>query len=124
MQETLPSARSLITAKLRWEHPYGFKRNTFAIPELDTINNAAYRDYQCERVYVKSNVNLKRSLTRPKRSRKVLSPNKTIECPRPRNSPKCASTKFFRHTKYTKTVFDLKFMRHGIKRWITRYRFH
>jgi len=23
-----------------------------------------------------------------------------------------------------KTIFDLKFMRHGIKKWITRYRFH
>ena len=119
-----PLGEIVNTAKLRWEHPYGFKRNTFAIPELDTINNAAYWDYQRERVYVKSNVNLKRSLTRPQRSRKILSPNMTIECPRPRNCPKCASAKFSKHGMYTKTVFDLKFMRHGIKRWITRYRFH
>jgi len=119
-----PLGEIVNTAKLRWEHPYGFKRSTFAIPELDTINNAAYWDYQRERVYVKSNANLKRSRTRPQGSRKVLSPNETIECPRPHNCPKCASTKFFKHTKYTKTLFDLKFMRHGIKRWITRYRFH
>jgi predicted RecB family nuclease len=119
-----PLGEIVNTAKLRWEHPYGFKRNIFAIPELNTINNAAYWDYQRERVYVKSNVNLKRSLTRPQKSRKVLSPNKTIECPRPGNCPKCASAKFFKHAKYTKTVFDLKFMRHGIKRWITRYAFH
>jgi predicted RecB family nuclease len=112
------------TAKLKREHPYGFKLNKFVFPELNTINNAAYWDYQRERVYVKSNVNLKRALTRPQKSRKVLPPNKTIECPRPRNCPKCASAKFFKHTKYTKTLFDLKFMRHGIKRWITRYRFH
>jgi predicted RecB family nuclease len=112
------------TAKLKWEHPYGFKRNTFAFPELNTINNAAYWDYQRERVYVKSNVNLKCVLTRPERSKRVLPANKTIECPRPRNCPKCASEKFVKHAKYTKTVFNLKFMRHGIKRWITRYRFH
>jgi predicted RecB family nuclease len=112
------------TSKLKREHPYGFKRNTFAFPELDTINNAAYWDYQRERVYVKSNIHVKQALTRPKRSRKVLSPNKTIECPRPRKCPKCASRKFFKHTKYIKTLFDLKFMQHGIKRWITRYRFH
>ena len=43
------------TTKLKREHPYGFKRNTFAFPELDAINNAAYWDYQRERVYVKSN---------------------------------------------------------------------
>jgi len=40
------------TAKLKREHPYGFKRNTFAFPELNTINDAAYWDYQRERVYV------------------------------------------------------------------------
>ena len=120
----LPLSEIVNIAKLRWEHPYRFKRNTFAIPELNTINNAAYWDYQRERVYVKSNVNLKRSLTQPQKSRKVFSANKTIECPRPGNCPKCASVKFFKHAKYTKTVFDLKFMRHGIKRWITRYAFH
>jgi len=112
------------TAKLKWEHPYGFKQNTFAFPELDTINKAAYWDYQRERVYVKSNIHVKQALTRPRRSREILSPNKTIECPRPRKCPKCASRKFFKHTKCIKTLFDLRFMRHGIKRWITRYRFH
>jgi predicted RecB family nuclease len=111
------------TSKLKREHPYGFKRNTFHLPELNAINNAAYWDYQRERVYVRSNVNVKRALTRRQRSRK-LSPNKTIECPRPRNCPKCASTNFYKHMKYTKTVFDLNFMRHGIKRWIICYRFH
>ena len=60
---------------------------------VDAINNAAYWDYQRERVYVKSNVNLKHALTRPRRRKKVLSPNETIECPRPRKCPKCASRK-------------------------------
>jgi len=62
-------------------------------------------------------------LTPALRARKVLSPNKTIECPRPRSCPKCGSTNFFGHGKRSKTVLDLKFMRHGIKRWIIRYRF-
>jgi predicted RecB family nuclease len=112
------------TAKMKWESPYGFKRNTFVFSELKAINDAAYWDYQRERVYVKSNVNVKHALPRPQRPRKVLPPNKTTDCPRPRKCPKCASRKFFKHTKYAKTVFDLKFMRHGIKRWITRYRYH
>ena len=30
----------------------------------------------------------------------------------------------FVHGKASKTVFDLKFMRHGVKRWISYYRFH
>ena len=39
---------------MKRESPYGFKRNEFVFPELETINKAAYWDYQRERVYVKS----------------------------------------------------------------------
>jgi len=38
--------------------------------------------------------------------------------------PKCGSAECVKHTKCSKTVFDLKFTRHGVKRWITRYQFH
>lgn len=111
------------TENLTPHSPYGFKRNTLSFPELDVINKAAYWDYQRERVYVKSNAGLKATLARSLRVRKVLSPNKTIECSRPRCCPKCISTNFFGHGKKSRTVLDLKFMRYGIKRWITLYRF-
>jgi len=109
---------------IKREHPYGFKRNTFAFPELDVINRAAYWDYQRERIYVKSHGHVKSTSTPGKRRRQVIAPNKIIECVRPRSCPKCTSERFVKHTKYSKTIFDLKFMRHGIKRWVTRYRFH
>jgi len=112
------------TERLKREHPYGFKRNTFSFPELDIINKAAYWDYQRERVYVKSNASFKTTLARSSRARKVFFPNKTIECSRPRSCPKCSSTNFFGHGKKSRTVLDLKFMRYGIKRWITLYQFH
>lgn len=112
------------TEELKRDHPYGFKRNTFSFPELDVINKAAYWDYQRERVYVKSNAHLKIALTCSSRAKKVLSPNKTIECPRPRSCPKCSSTNFFGHGKKRKIILDLKFMRYGIKRWIILYQLH
>jgi hypothetical protein len=31
------------TTEMKWEHPYGFKRNIFAFPELNAINNAVAR---------------------------------------------------------------------------------
>lgn len=111
-------------AKQKREHPYGFKRNTFAFPELDAVNKAAYWDYQRERVYVKSNQHLKRSLIRATRSTKMLSPDKIIECGRARSCPKCNSVHFFGHGRASKTVIDLRFMHHGLKRWIVQYRFH
>jgi predicted RecB family nuclease len=112
------------TTRMKWEHPHGFKRNIFVFPELDAINKAAYWDYQRERVYVKSTGNLMRALDRTSRPKRDLAPDTTIECPRPRCCPKCNSTEMFGHGKASKTVFDLRFMRHGVKRWISRYRFH
>ena len=115
---------SVDTETLKRDHPSGFKRNTFSFPELDVINKAAYWDYQRERVYVKSNARLKRALSPSPRIRKVLLPNQTIECPPPRSCPRCDSIRFLADGKKSKTVADLKFMKHGIKRWIVLYRFH
>ncbi len=111
------------TAKLRREHPHGFKRNKFAFPELGTINDAAYWDYQRERVYVKSNKGRNHAVKRSTRSTKAFCPDRTVECDRPRSCPKCNSTSVVKHAKCSKTVFDLKFMRHGLKRQITCYLF-
>jgi predicted RecB family nuclease len=109
------------TADMKWESPFGFKRNEFVFPEMETINKAAYWDYQRERVYVKSH---RRST--PKRKRRspppsVLKPNSIIEYPRPSSCPTCGSKLVYRHGKRSKTVIDLKFMRYGIKRWVTRH---
>jgi len=122
--EGSPTGNVVDTSTLKREHPYGFKRNTFAFAELDVINKAAYWDYQRERIYVKSDVKPKRTSPPGVGRSQVIAPNKTIECLSPRSCPKCGSANFFKHTKYSKTVIDLKFMRHGIKRWVTRYRFH
>ena len=35
--------------------------------------------------------------------------------------PTCKSNLIYRHGKRSKIVIDLQFMRHGVKRWITRY---
>ena len=124
-QAGTPSPGEVVdTTKLKREHPSGFKRNTFAFPELNAINNAAYWDYQRERVYVKSDKSLKRTLKRTASRRRTLPPNKTVECGRAHACPKCHAQRVIKHVKYGKTVVDLKFTRHGIKRWITRYHFH
>jgi predicted RecB family nuclease len=112
------------TTKLKREHPYGIKRNTFVFPELDVINKAAYWDYQRDRVFVKSSPNLRHSSRRASKRKRALSPDKTVECGRAGSCPKCDSKEIVKHMKYGKTVLDLKFMRHGVKRWITYYQFH
>jgi predicted RecB family nuclease len=111
----------VLTSDMKRESPYGFKRIAFAFPEMEVINKAAYWDYQRERVYVKSTQKATRSFLRKPRSRSAATPNATIECARPKSCPHCRSKAIHRHGRTSRTMFDLRFMRHGIKRWITRH---
>src|SRR5271163_1122888 len=43
----------VLTSDMKRESPYRFGRIAFALPEMETINKAAYWDYQRERVYVR-----------------------------------------------------------------------
>src|SRR6516162_6967525 len=88
---------------------------------MESINKAAYWDYQRERVYVKSPHKSKWKFPPKARSKSVAAPNATIECARPKFCPQCGSRAVERHGRKTRTLVDLRFMRHGIKRWITRY---
>ena len=118
------SPEVVFTASLKWKHPFGFKRNTFALPDLDTINKAAYWDYQGEKVHVRSNGNVKSAFRFTSRRVKSIRPNKTVESSRPRFCSRCGgASKIFQHAKGQKTVLDLKFTSHGIKRWVVRYKF-
>ena len=111
------------TSDLKPESPFPFRfgRNAFAIPELERINRAAYWNYQRARVYVKSLKNSTRKSERHSTPRRALMPNTTIECRRASSCPACKSNLIYRHGKRSKIEVDLRFMRHGIKRWVTRY---
>jgi predicted RecB family nuclease len=111
----------VLTSDMKRESPYGFKRNEFVFPEMETINRAAYWDYQRERVYVKSRHDSTRKRRRHAPRQNALMPNTTIEYSRPSSCPTCKSKLVYGHGKRSRTVVDLRFMRHGIKRWIIRY---
>ena len=59
--------RVVRTSDMKRESPYGFRRNEFVFPALETINKAAYWNYQRERVYVKSRNKSKRRPARKAR---------------------------------------------------------
>jgi predicted Zn-ribbon and HTH transcriptional regulator len=106
------------------ESLFGFGRIEFALPEMETINKAAYWDYQRERVYVKSANRLRRRRQSTSTLPFKLRPNATIDYPRPSCCPDCKSKKVYGHDWRNKIIVDLRFMKHGIKRWITRYVIH
>jgi predicted RecB family nuclease len=109
---------------IRRERGFRFRRPEFFFPELDLINKCAYSDYQRERIYVRTCPAIRRSLRRKqrpgKRQHKV---NEYIECSRPERCPKCNGYHVIVHNSRPnyKTVFDLKFTRSGVKRWVVRY---
>ncbi len=88
---------------------------------METINKAAYWDYQRDRVYVKSQSNSARKPQRHVSCRTSIKPNVTIRYPRPEVCPTCKSKPVYRHCQRSKIVIDLKFMRYGIKRRVVRH---
>ena len=105
--------------------PLNFRRVEFRLPEFEKINQAAYWDYQREKILVKSNKRLRRIQEGTcKHGRVKPRVNKTIHWPAPPQCPKCGGRKFYKHSAKSKTVLDVKFGPSGIKRWVTEYLFY
>ncbi|MCR4320361.1 MAG: TM0106 family RecB-like putative nuclease [Candidatus Brocadiaceae bacterium] len=113
------------TETLKRESPYHYGRNKFSILELEYINKSAYWDYQREKIYFRSKPKLKRvSKKSTKLRNKASRVNQTVQCLPPTCCPKCKSIKFFKHSRHNRIIYDLKFGRTSIKRWIVKYDFH
>ncbi|MGH9959909.1 MAG: ribonuclease H-like domain-containing protein [Pyrinomonadaceae bacterium] len=107
------------------QYPQRFGTVDFALPELAAINKAAYWDYQRNKVYVRINPRLKRVSKRKACSQvRRGHPNKTVDLPAPARCRGCNATEFYKHGWYAKTVYDLRFGRSSIRRWIVKYRSH
>ena len=105
--------------------PCTFKTNQFQFAEFEQINQAAYWDYQREKVLVKSSESLKR-IARKIATKRRLKPrvNKIVDWPRPTICPKCGGLKIYKHQTAMKTVVDVRFGPSSVKKWATKYRFH
>ena len=110
---------------LQREYPQRFGKIDFAIPELAAINKASYWDYQRSKIYVRSSQPLKRAVKRDGSIQaRALRHNETIDLPPPPQCPECKVTEFYKHGRYAKTVYDLRFGKSSIRRWIVKYRSH
>jgi hypothetical protein len=106
---------------LKRVHPYGYGRNPFFFPEWDQINKCAYFDYQRERVFLRTNEAVKKSIRRQKRSRKKARVSKTILCEPPTVCKACGEGPLIAHGAISRLVYDMKLFRGGVKRWIVKY---
>ena len=113
------------TDSLSRRSAYHWGEESFSLPEFEKINQSAYWNYQRDKIYVRSNPRLKRLTRKPPVNRqRCLPANAVIDCPAPERYPECLSTNFYEYDICRKTVYDLKFNRTGIRRWVVRYQFH
>ena len=125
--EDAPMLAAVDVDSLKREYPQRFGEVEFALPEFQRINEAAYWDYQRNKVYIRSNQRLKRlsrktTMERPLakvRINKVIS----VEEQRPPYCLCCNSTLIYKYGKMNQIVYDLMFSTAGVKRWVTRYSF-
>ena len=93
-----------------------------ALPEFAKINDAAYWDYQRDKIYIRSNPSLRRAAKRKRRnSRRALPVNKTVSSSRARNCPVCNSKRVFLNGRDSRLIYDMRFFEGGLRRWISKY---
>jgi predicted RecB family nuclease len=103
---------------------FRFGKTEFFCPDLEHINRCAYSDYQRDKVYLRTSPAMRQSLRRKKRASRLRpKTNERVECEKPDHCPACGSTKVhtFCSQRSYKSVYDLKFSRSGVKRWIVKY---
>ena len=99
-----------------------FRKNQFCLTALEEINRTAYWDYQHEKILLRSNKRLKKIAKATNRRRKAkIKVNKIIRWPSAPSCPECGGIKLYRHQKYSRDIFDIRFGKSSVKRWVTHH---
>jgi len=109
---------------IKVQSTYKFEYTDYLIPEFDEINKFAYFNYQRDKIYIKTNPQLKKLVKRKQQQLKRMNkPNKIVDVPFPEACPYCESPITLPSIRRgTKTCMDLKFTSDGIKKWIVLFR--
>jgi predicted RecB family nuclease len=116
------SQRVVDVASLRSDAPYHFGKMEFAIPDFEPINQAAYWDYQHDRIRIRNHDQAKSgSLKISRRRKRAVHPNRQIASACASSCPHCNASAVLKTAKVRKVVQDLRFSTAGIKRWASEY---
>ncbi len=95
-----------------------------ALPEFKKINDAAYWDYQRSKVYARIDKTIRRTVEKIKaKSKNVTVQKEVVIAGVPKACPRCKAASLLVRREGSYVVYDLKFMKNGIKRWFVRYRY-
>lgn len=94
------------------------------LPDLEHINEAAYWNYQRDRVFVRTGVEARPIPKRPQRTRHCLrKAEKTVVSKAPSSCPECGKRERTKIQLLMRTVEDLVFGRDSVKRRLVQYVF-
>ncbi|MDH5740222.1 MAG: TM0106 family RecB-like putative nuclease, partial [Nitrospira sp.] len=101
---------------------YKFGTTDYCVPEFDYINKCAYFDYQRNKISLsRESRNRRLNAVRSQRQRRTYRVNKTVVLRPATRCISCGSDSLYKHGRYKKTVFDLKFSTFGVRRHVVRY---
>jgi predicted RecB family nuclease len=117
-------ARITNVTTLETDRPLKFGTLQYAVPDFKMINEAAYWNYQRNRIYIRSSDRLRRLSRKQSKRRSAVPPpiNEFIlvEEHHPDRCPKCDSTRFYRNGRFSHLIYDLRFSSAGVRRWVVR----
>jgi len=120
VDRTLPKiirTDEMIKERPRWEL---FRPKEYALEDFKHVSKCAYFDYQREKVFVRTHRQFRIINKRHRRLKRTKThPNRVIyiECKR---CPRCRKKSIEQIKQRSRLLFDLKFSRTGVKKWITK----
>jgi predicted RecB family nuclease len=121
VDQTLPKiihTDEMIKERPRWEL---FRPKEYALVDFKHVSKCAYFDYQREKVFVRTHRQFRIINKRHRKLKRTkTNPNRVIniECKR---CPKCKKKNIEQIKQRSRLMFDLKFSRTGVKKWITKF---
>lgn len=127
-QSTDVEACSIPLEAFEPSYPIRFGPLDYAISEFKHINEAAYWNYQRDKIRLRSNRRKVARLVseRPRPHKGAHAPiNKTVQAPeaRPSTCPKCGSEKLYKNGLRSRVTCDLRFSRFGVRLWTVQEKF-
>jgi predicted RecB family nuclease len=109
------------TIDIKNDSYYKWGNTKFELPVFNQINNFSHFDYQQKKIFLKSNKNVKKAISK-KQSNLINKFDKLIDL-YPQKCPSCnqSSNHFDLIRKSEQLVIDIKFTKNGIKKWIVQY---
>ena len=98
-----------------------FARKEYALEDVKHVIKCSYFDYQREKVFIRTHRDFKTINKRHRKlGRTITRPNRIVII-ESQSCPRCWSKKIEKIKGMSHTVIDLKFLKAGVKKWITRF---